>query len=58
MMQSGISSAAAKVAVEERFGPGDGGQAGKLRRVHESAKIVGKMWRDKGGRLTKDVETN
>jgi threonine aldolase len=26
--------------------------------VHEKAKRVGKMWQDKGGRLTKDVETN
>jgi threonine aldolase len=58
MRQAGVLSAAARVAVEEQFGSGDGRQAGKLRRVHESAKRVGRMWQDKGGRLTKDVETN
>jgi threonine aldolase len=58
MRQAGVLSAAARVAVEEQFGPGDGGQAGKLRQVHESAKRVGRIWQDKGGKLTKDVETN
>ena len=58
MRQAGVLSAAARVAVEEQFGPGDCGQAGKLRRVHENAKEVGKMWQSKGGKLTKDVETN
>jgi threonine aldolase len=58
MRQAGVLSAAARVAVEEQFGPGDCGQAGKLRRVHENAKEVGKMWQSKGGKLTKDIETN
>jgi threonine aldolase len=58
MRQAGVLSAAARVAVEEQFGPGDCGQAGKLRRVHENAKEVGEMWQSKGGTLTKDIETN
>jgi threonine aldolase len=58
MRQAGVLSAAARVAVEDQFGPDDNGQSGKLRRVHEKAKEVGQMWQNKGGKLTKDVETN
>lgn len=58
MRQAGVLSAAARVAVEEQFGPGDYGQSGKLRRVHEIAKEVGKMWQSRGGKITKDIETN
>jgi threonine aldolase len=58
MRQAGVLSAAARVAVEEQFGPGDCGKAGKLRRVHEKAKEVGEMWQSRGGKLTKDIETN
>jgi threonine aldolase len=58
MRQAGVLSAAARVAVEEQFGYGESGQAGKLRWVHDKAKDVGQMWELKGGKLTKNVETN
>jgi threonine aldolase len=58
MRQAGVLSAAARVAVEEQFGPGDRGQAIKLCRVHKMAKDVGKMWESRGGKVTKDIETN
>jgi threonine aldolase len=58
MRQAGILSAAARVAFEDQFGPDDNGRSGKLRRVHEKASEVGRMWQSKGGRLTKDIETN
>lgn len=58
MRQAGVISAAARVAVEEQFGSGDCGQAGKLRQVHENAKKVGEMWQRRGGKFTKEIETN
>ncbi|KAF2827268.1 threonine aldolase [Ophiobolus disseminans] len=58
MRQAGVLSAAARVAVDEQFGPGGCGQAGKLRRVHENAKKVGELWQSKGGKLTQPAETN
>jgi hypothetical protein len=50
MRQAGVLSDAARVAVEENLV--------KLRRVHDMAKNVGKMWKRRGGNVTKDVETN
>lgn len=58
MRQAGVLTAAARVAFEEQFGRGEHGQATKLSRVHEMAKNVSNMWKSKGGRVTKDVETN
>jgi threonine aldolase len=58
MRQAGVLSAATRVAVEDMFGTGDCGQAVELRRVHEMARDVGKMWESRGGRITKPVETN
>jgi len=58
MRQAGVVTAAARAAVEESFGSGDFAQTGRLRRVHEVTKDVAKMWEIKGGRVTKDVETN
>jgi threonine aldolase len=58
MRQAGVLSAAARAAVEEQFGPGDRGQAAKLIRVHDMAKEIGKMWERRGGKVTKDIETN
>jgi threonine aldolase len=58
MRQAGVLTAAARVAVEEQFDSGRYGQAIKLSRVHKIAKNVGRMWESKGGRVTKDVETN
>ncbi|KAJ4532686.1 hypothetical protein HRR80_001283 [Exophiala dermatitidis] len=56
--QAGVISAAAKVAVDEAFGKGPRGQGGKLRDSHARARKVANMWRDKGGKLAKPVETN
>lgn len=50
MRQAGVLSAAARVAVDENLV--------KLRRAHDLAKSVGKMWKRRGGKVTKDVETN
>lgn len=52
--QSGIISAAARVAVEENFGT-DGEQ---LRKSHARAREIAAMWLQRGGRLVKPVETN
>ncbi|KAL8993565.1 MAG: hypothetical protein Q9169_006247, partial [Polycauliona sp. 2 TL-2023] len=54
MRQSGVIAAPARVAVNENF------LGGKLARSHETARIVGKMWVDKGGRLANGgrVESN
>jgi threonine aldolase len=58
MRQAGVLSAAARVAVEDMFGPGDCGKAVELRRVHAMAKDVGRIWESRGGRVTRPVETN
>ncbi|KAL1979904.1 hypothetical protein VTN96DRAFT_5011 [Rasamsonia emersonii] len=56
--QAGIISAAARVAVEETFGPDPNGQGGKLKNTHVKAKEVAEMWTSRGGKLTYPVETN
>ncbi|KAK5092120.1 hypothetical protein LTR70_005085 [Exophiala xenobiotica] len=56
--QSGIIAAAARVAVDEGFGSGPNGEGGKLRDCHAKARRIGKLWEDKGGKLTWPVETN
>ncbi|KIV77170.1 hypothetical protein PV11_08993 [Exophiala sideris] len=56
--QAGIITAAARVAVQENFGTGPRGEGGKLRASHARARKVAEMWRSKGGKLAKPVETN
>ncbi|KAJ5939617.1 L-allo-threonine aldolase [Penicillium verhagenii] len=56
--QAGIISAAARVAVEDNFGKGPNGEGGRLRETHKKAKIIEKMWLDRGGTVSRPVETN
>ncbi|RAL04615.1 threonine aldolase GLY1 [Aspergillus ibericus CBS 121593] len=56
--QAGVISAAARVAVEETFGPDPHGQQGKLIGSHRKAKKVAEMWTSRGGKLSHPVETN
>lgn len=56
--QSGIISAAARVAVDEGFGTGPNGEGGRLRECHARAKQIGDLWTELGGKLTWPVETN
>lgn len=56
--QSGVISAAARVAVEETFGPGPNGEGGLLKDTHARAKHIAEMWTSRGGKLANPVETN
>jgi threonine aldolase len=56
--QAGVISSAARVAVEETFGPDPNGQGGKLKNTHIRAKRVAEMWTSRGGQLAQPVETN
>ncbi|KAF9883872.1 hypothetical protein FE257_002715 [Aspergillus nanangensis] len=56
--QAGVISAAARVAVEETFGPGPNGEGGKLAETHVKAKRVADMWTSRGGKLLHPVDTN
>ena len=56
--QAGIISAAARVAVEENFGKGPNGEGGRLRETHKKTKLIEKMWLDRGGKISRPVQTN
>ncbi|KAJ5501580.1 Aromatic amino acid beta-eliminating lyase/threonine aldolase [Penicillium expansum] len=56
--QAGIISSAARVAVEENFGKGPNGEGGRLRETHKKAKCIEKMWVDRGGAISRPVDTN
>lgn len=56
--QAGVISAAARVAVEETFGPDPHGKGGKLHQTHINAKRVAEMWTSRGGQLQHPVQTN
>jgi threonine aldolase len=56
--QSGVISAAARVAVDENFGQGPHGEGGKLRACHARAKRIAETWESKGGKLAHPTETN
>ncbi|KAJ9252151.1 hypothetical protein DTO207G8_4984 [Paecilomyces variotii] len=56
--QAGVISAAARVAVEETFGPGPNGEGGRLKDTHAKAKKVADAWTSRGGKLQKPVQTN
>lgn len=58
LRQSGVVTAAAKVAVEVTFGKGPKGEGGLLKESHISAKRIAKNWTDLGGKLTQPTETN
>jgi threonine aldolase len=58
LRQSGVVTAAARVAVDETFGKGPNGDGGLLRETHVLAKEVAKIWTDQGGKLIHPVHTN
>ncbi|KAI4870410.1 pyridoxal phosphate-dependent transferase [Hypoxylon rubiginosum] len=58
LRQSGVVTAAARVAVDVTFGRGPSGEGGLLRGTHATARRVGKLWTDLGGRMQYPVETN
>ncbi|KAI1260081.1 pyridoxal phosphate-dependent transferase [Xylariaceae sp. FL1019] len=58
LRQSGVVTAAARVAVDTTFGTSPAGQGGLLPATHDTAQRVAKLWTDLGGRLEKPVETN
>ncbi|PYH93925.1 l-allo-threonine aldolase [Aspergillus ellipticus CBS 707.79] len=56
--QAGVIAAAARIAVEETFGPDPHGQQGKIPESHKKAKRVADMWTSRGGKLSNPVDTN
>lgn len=58
LRQSGVVAAAARVAVDETFGKGPNGEGGLLKKSHEIAQTIQKMWTDMGGKLVYPVHTN
>ena len=58
MRQCGVITAAAREALFENFGRGADIENPMLSRVHSLAKRVGVEWTKRGGKLSKDVETN
>lgn len=58
MRQGGVIVAAAREALFENFGMGAEIQNPMLSRVHKLAKRVGQEWTRRGGKLSKDIDTN
>jgi threonine aldolase len=58
LRQSGVLTAAARVAVDETFGKGPNGEGGLLKQSHVTAKRIAKIWTDLGGQLAEPTETN
>lgn len=58
MRQAGVLAAGARQALTENFGMQAMTNTDILRRTHDLARVVGRMWLQRGGRLLKDVETN
>ncbi|KAF3058945.1 Alanine racemase TOXG [Daldinia childiae] len=58
LRQSGVVTAAARVAVDVTFGKGPNGEGGLLQDTHATAKRVEKMWADLGGKVDVPVQTN
>ncbi|KAH6648557.1 pyridoxal phosphate-dependent transferase [Truncatella angustata] len=58
LRQSGVVTAAARVAVDRTFGKGPNGEGGLLKESHLTAKRVEKMWTVLGGTLQHPVHTN
>lgn len=58
MRQPGVVTAAARVAVDETFGPAVDGSQGILKKTHEMAKRVEESWTRRGGKLIHPVHTN
>jgi threonine aldolase len=58
MRQGGVITAATREALFENFGTGAEIESPTLSRVHTLAKRVGEEWTKRGGKLSKDVDTN
>ncbi|KAI0398423.1 pyridoxal phosphate-dependent transferase [Xylariaceae sp. FL0594] len=58
LRQAGVVAAAARVAVDVTFGKDERGTGGLLRKTHDTARRVEKMWTDLGGAMQQPVETN
>ena len=58
LRQSGVVTAAARVAVDETFGKGPTGEGGLLRETHVLTKEIARIWTDLGGKLIHPVHTN
>lgn len=58
LRQSGVVTAAARVALDTTFGKGPNGEGGLLRDTHTTAKRVEKLWTDLGGKMEFPAETN
>lgn len=60
LRQSGLATAAARIAVEETFGKGPMGHAdgGVLKKAHSRARRIALTWKNLGGRLKRPTETN
>ena len=56
--QTGVFSAAARIALDETFGTDPQGQTGKLPATHAKAKRVAEIWTSRGGKLQYPVHTN
>lgn len=58
LRQSGVLTAAARVAVDETFGLGPRGEGGLLKKSHEIARRLAELWISLGGKLSSSTETN
>lgn len=58
LRQSGVVTAAARVAVDETFGKDPSGAGSILKQSHVRAKHIAKIWTDLGGKLEHPTETN
>ncbi|ROW11405.1 hypothetical protein VMCG_01270 [Cytospora schulzeri] len=58
LRQAGVIAAAARVGVDETFGSDPNGKDGLLKKSHEMATRVAKIWTDLGGKLTYPAHTN
>ncbi|OAQ74122.1 beta-eliminating lyase [Pochonia chlamydosporia 170] len=58
MRQAGVLAAAAREAVLENFGPGQTDVRGVLKASHVLARRVGSMWTERGGNISREIETN
>ncbi|KAJ5266480.1 Aromatic amino acid beta-eliminating lyase/threonine aldolase [Penicillium angulare] len=56
--QTGVFSAAARIALDETFGTDPHGKTGLLPSTHTKAKRIAEMWTSRGGKLQYPVHTN
>lgn len=56
--QAGIIASAARVAIDQQFGKGPNGEGGRLKQTHEIAKKIERMWTERGGKVSRVVQTN